>query len=320
MGSLADRLSALPYHEQRGPFLLHGANFHFALHLSQRFAMDQDFFAALTQSLAIYARLSRNIVEASRLSSQLAQRGSAVMNWNLEAHGYLQLGIIVQEQRDFATAREWCFKSLAISEKQGYPQGAALTYRQLGMIAQGERDFAAAREWYLKSLAISEKQGDLNTAAVTNHQLGIIAQGERDFATAREWYLKSLNIKEQQGDLDGAANTYQHLGIVAQEERDFATAREWYLKSLAIKEKRGNLHEAAMTYGQLGIVAARQGNFEEGGKWYARAITGFQQTRDQHEVERNVQNFLIAYRRVPSAEKEKLKAIWLEAGLGAFPA
>jgi tetratricopeptide (TPR) repeat protein len=280
MGSLADRLSALPYHEQRGPFLLHGANFHFALHLSQRFAMDQDFFAALTQSLAIYARLSRNIVEASRLSSQLAQRGSAVMNWNLEAHGYLQLGIIAQEQRDFATAREWCFKSLAISEKQGYPQGAALTYRQLGMIAQGERDFAAAREWY----------------------------------------LKSLNIKEQQGDLDGAANTYQHLGIVAQEERDFATAREWYLKSLAIKEKRGNLHEAAMTYGQLGIVAARQGNFEEGGKWYARAITGFQQTRDQHEVERNVQNFLIAYRRVPSAEKEKLKAIWLEAGLGAFPA
>jgi tetratricopeptide (TPR) repeat protein len=113
--------------------------------------------------------------------------------------------------------------------------------------------------------------------------------------------------------------TYHQLGIIAQEQRDFATAQEWYLKSLAIKDKQGDLHGAALTYGQLGILAAMQGSFEDGCKWLVRAIAGFQKAGDQHEAERNVQNFLIAYRLAPSEEKERLKAVWSEAGLGPFP-
>jgi len=438
MGSLANRLAPLEYHEQHVPFLLYGANFHFALQLSQRLAMDQD-FDALARSLARYAQNSRNFVEASRLFTELAQHRAAHANWKGEAGAYHQLGMIAAEQRDFETAREWYLKSLAISEKQGNLRGAATTYHQLGIIAaeqrdfetarewylkslaieekhgnlrgaattyhqlgriaeeqrdfetarewylkslaikekQGDmqgaalgyaqlgriaaeqRDFATAREWYLKSLAIFEKQGDLHRAATTYHQLGMIAQEERHFAGAREWYLKSLAIKEKQGDLQGAAGTYQNLGVIAQEQRDLATAREWCLKSLAISEKQGMvryaagtchqlgviaqqqldvetahnwyhrslaisekhgiLHVAAMTYSQLGSLAAMQGNSEDNGKWLIRAITGFQQTHDQHEAERNVKNFLIVYQAAPAEEKEKMKAIWLEAGLGPFP-
>src|SRR2546422_8102194 len=48
--------------------------------------------------------------------------------------------------------------------------GAASTYHQLGNIAQEQRDFATAREWYLKSLAIKEKQGNLHGAASTYGQ------------------------------------------------------------------------------------------------------------------------------------------------------
>ena len=62
-----------------------------------------------------------------------------------------------------------------------------------------------------------------------------------------------------------------------------------------------------------------QGNFEESGKWFARAITGFQQTHDQHDSGRNVRNFLTVYQQASPEEKEKLKAIWSEAGLGPFP-
>ena len=97
--------------------------------------------------------------------------------------------------------------------RQGILHYAATTYHQLGMIAQEQRDFATAREWYLKSLAIKEKQGDLHGAASTYHQLGRIAEEQRDFATAREWYLKSLAISEKQGDLHGAAMTYHQLGM-----------------------------------------------------------------------------------------------------------
>src|ERR1039457_6031637 len=41
MGSFADAVAPRELHEQRDPFLLHGANFHFALALSERLSMDQ---------------------------------------------------------------------------------------------------------------------------------------------------------------------------------------------------------------------------------------------------------------------------------------
>jgi tetratricopeptide (TPR) repeat protein len=398
MSTLAKQLAPLQHREQGVPFLLYGASFHSALHLSKRLAMEQE-FAVLAQSLAAYAQNSGSFVEASRSFTDLAQHHAARANWRGEGVAYHQLGMIAQEQRDFTAAREWYLKSLAVSENQSNLNYAAATYHCLGIIAQEQRDFAAAREWYLKSLAIfekqgdylvfaaktyhelgtlakeqrdfttarewhlksldisekqghldvaartyhelgtlakeqrdfatasesylkslgiSEKRGDLYAAANTYHQLGMIAQERQDFGNAREWYLKSLAIKEQRRDMQGAATTYHQLGMVAQELRDFATAREWYRKSLAISEKQ-RPHLAAGTYGQLGILAAMQGNVEEGGRWFARSIAGFQQTHDQHLVKHMVGNFLIAYGQASPGEKEKLKAVWLEAGLGPFP-
>jgi tetratricopeptide (TPR) repeat protein len=357
MGRLADQLAPREYYQQRVSFLLHGANFHFALQLSQRLAMDQH-FVALTRSLAAYAHNSRNLVEASRLYSELAvhwaargetqgeaaayhQLGTvALEQWNFatarewylkclairEKHGdlqgaagsYHQLGRIAEEQGDFATAREWYVKSLGIKEKHN-PDDAATTYGQLGTLAQRQRDFAAAREWYRRALAIFEEQGDLKKAESTYHNLGVIALEQRDLPTARKWYLKALDISEKEGILDHAAMTYHQLGRVAHEQRDFAMARDWYLKSLAIKEKQGNLHGTASTYGQLGNLAARQGNFQDSGKWYARSITAYRQTQDLHTAEQVVENFLAIYQQASPSEKEKLKAIWAEAELGSFP-
>jgi len=51
---------------------------------------------------------------------------------------------LAEEQQDLVTARDWHVKSLAITEKRGDPRGAASTYHQLGMIAQEQREFAAA--------------------------------------------------------------------------------------------------------------------------------------------------------------------------------
>ncbi|MBL8232569.1 MAG: tetratricopeptide repeat protein [Bryobacterales bacterium] len=346
MGRLADHLTPRPLHEQRRPFLLFGPSFHHALALSERLAIDQP-FAALTQSLALFAQNSGRWTDASKLFAQLERHRSArgdangqagalhqlgmiaqerrdfatARDWYLKSlaikvkqgnlHGaaisYHQLGIIAQEQRDFATARDWYLKSLAISEKQGIDHIAANTYGQLGIIAQEQRDFATARDWYLKSLEIKEKQGNLHGAASTYHQLGNIALEQRDFATARDWYLKSLAIKEKQGNLHGAAISYHQLGMVAEEQRDFATARDWYLKSLEIKEKQGNLHGAASTQGQLGILAAMEGDFEQAAQRLIRAITGFVQSNALHEAQISVDNFVLAYREAPDDLKPKLK-------------
>src|ERR1022692_2175 len=318
MGSFADAVAPRELHEQRDPFLLHGANFHFALALSERLSMDQH-IAMLTQCLAAYALNCRRLEEASRLYAWLAAHRAARGHREGEAAAYHQLGIIAAAQRDFAAAREWCLKSLAIKEEEGNLQGAAITLHQLGMVAQEQRDFPAAQESYLKSLAISEKLGIEAYAASTYHQLGMIAAEQRDFAAAREWYLKSVAIEEKLGNLHRAATTYHQLGIVAQEERDSEAARKWCLKSLTISEKRADLHGAASTYGQLGILAGLRAGFEESGKWMVRSIAAFLEMDDQNSAQRNIRNFLVSHRLASPADKQKLEAIWRDANLGPFP-
>ena len=309
MGRLADHLAPRELHEQRGPFFLHGANFHVALGEAERLGMDLH-FAALIQSLAAHAQNTRNFQEAAHLFERLAtsQRnrgaqgeapimiaqtspGGAVVPQVLAigeagdehaASTYHQLGMIAQEQRDFASAEQWYRKALAIEEKQGNEHGAAITYHQLGIIAEEQRDFASAEQWYRKSLAIKEKQGDEHGAAITYHQLGRIAQEQRDFASAEQWYRKSLAIKEKQGDEHGAAITYHQLGRIAQEQRDFASAEQWYRKALAIKEKQGDEHGAAITYHQLGMIAQEQRDFASAEQWYRKALAIKEKQGDEH--------------------------------------
>ena len=196
MGSLADQLAPKELYEQRIPFALHQGSFHHALDLAQQLDMDQ-YFAALTQSLAAYFQKSRDYAGAAQLFADLADHQRKKGNHKVEASAYHQLGIIAQEQRDFAAAEQWYKKSLAIFEKQGGEPRAAGAYHNLGTIAYEQRDFTAAEQWYIKSLSIKEKQGDEYRASTTYHQLGMIAQKQRDFAAAEQWYKKSVTTYRQ---------------------------------------------------------------------------------------------------------------------------
>ena len=125
MGRLADDLAPRELHEQRGPFFLHGANFHVALGEAERLGMDLH-FEALIQSLAAHAQNTRNFQEAAHLFERLATLAKNRGEAEDEAMAYHHLGMIAQEQRDFASAEQWYRKALAIEEKQGNEHGAAM--------------------------------------------------------------------------------------------------------------------------------------------------------------------------------------------------
>ena len=358
MARVANQVAPLELHEQRMPLHFHGANFRHALSEAERLQMETG-QAALTESLASYAKNTRNFSEASELFKSLAKAMAKVGNEEGEAAVYYELGMIALELRDFATAEKWCLKSLAITEKHSIEHGAASIYHQLGMIAEARRDFATAEKWYMKSLAIKEKHGNEHGAATTYHQLGIIAQQQRnfssaekwymraveifekhntehraamtyhqlgrialelhDFATAEKWYMKSLAIEKKHGNEHGAASTYHQLGMNAQQQRDFVSAEKWYMKALAIEEKLGAEHHVASTYGELGILAGVQGYFEEGGRWLIKSIRTFACCRDHHLADQCRNNFMISYKKAPSEIQAKLKTMWEEAGLGPLP-
>jgi hypothetical protein len=65
MSRLADAFAPRQLHEQRVPFGLHFANFHYALTLAVELDMGIH-VVALTQALAAYAQHCRNFSEAER--------------------------------------------------------------------------------------------------------------------------------------------------------------------------------------------------------------------------------------------------------------
>ena len=150
-GSLANALSPRPLHEQRAGFHMHGENFHTARREAARLKMDTD-YAALTQSLAVYAQNTRGFAAAERLYDELRQHHHDRGDEQSEAAACHQLGRIAEEQRDFVAAETWYRKSLEIKERLGNEDGAASTYGQLGILASLQQRFADAAGWYVKCI------------------------------------------------------------------------------------------------------------------------------------------------------------------------
>jgi tetratricopeptide (TPR) repeat protein len=324
----------------------------------ERTGAEQD-AAATYHQLGMVAADRRNFDAAEQWYLKSLAIKERLGNERAAAQTYHQLGMVAEDRRNLDAAKAWYLKSLAILERLGDEPGAAQTHHELGIVALLRGDPDAAEESFLKSLAICERLGDEPGAAKTYHQLGWVAQERRDLDAAGAWYMKSLAIKERLGDEPGAAKTYHQLGIAAHGRGDLDAAEEWYLKSLAIKECRGDEHGAAQTYHQLGNVAQLRGDLDTAEAWYRRALPVFERTGDElhaamaqaglalakleeglreeaaawsaralptllrrgteEQVQGMLQVFGTAYAQADAATKERLHAMWEEAGLGDFP-
>src|ERR1022692_649846 len=108
--------------------------------------------------------------------------------------GYMPNGVACTTASNLRlpTARQWLLQSLAISQKDGYSAGAAVTYGELASIAREQRDLQAAKTLYLEALAIQEKQGDRHAAAFTYANLGALADDQGNLMDAGRWVARSI--------------------------------------------------------------------------------------------------------------------------------
>ena len=84
-----------------------------------------------------------------------------------QAHIYHQLGIVAQEQRQWAQAEDYYRQALELFVEFNDRYAQALTYHQLGMVAQEQRQWAQAEEHFLRALETYVDYED-------EHNLGIV--------------------------------------------------------------------------------------------------------------------------------------------------
>src|SRR5436190_83325 len=83
--------------------------------------------------------------------------------------------------------------------QEGAKQSVALSLNNLGIVAQDEGDYAAARALHEESLALKREIGDKWGISYSLNNLGIVAAGQGDYTAARALFEESLALKRELG-------------------------------------------------------------------------------------------------------------------------
>ena len=193
---------------------------------------------------------------------------------------YDNIGSVYFGQGDYPKALEYCFKALAIREKEfglDHPD-IATSYNNIGFVYSSQGNYPRALEYYSKALAIQGKVLGLdhsNTAGSYNN-IGAVYFNQGNYPRALEYYSKALAIQGKVLGLDhsNTAGSYNNIGAVYFNQGNYPKALEYYFKALAIEERVLGLdHPATATfYNNFGSIYFGQGDYPKSLEYYFKAL------------------------------------------------
>lgn len=195
--------------------------------LSRYLRTRQDYPRLLALSEAVYARRTEYAPAAlaGRLGLEFARCLEDAAGCRLELK---QLDAAAQAYRDELVALDAIGGEWASQARRWQ----ATVYHQLGMVAQEQRQWASAEGYYRQALALKIEFGDRYSQAGTYHQLGRVAQEQRQWAQAEAHYRQALSIYVDYNDRFSKAQTGHALGNVARSQGQYAQALAYLLEAL----------------------------------------------------------------------------------------
>jgi DNA-binding CsgD family transcriptional regulator len=103
---------------------------------------------------------------------------------------------VAREQGDYAEARAWLERSLALSEDLRDESLRAKTLDGLGTVAHALGDYDLARLRYDQGLALAGRVGNRYEQAWLLHNLGCLVLDQGDYPAARAWLAQSLELRD----------------------------------------------------------------------------------------------------------------------------
>jgi tetratricopeptide (TPR) repeat protein len=182
------------------------------------------------------------------------------------------LGMLAQDQGDYAAARRYYQQSLEIAQALGGKSGQQKTLHQLGMLARLIGDIAKARRLNEKSYQMAVDLGDRQEEAILLHELGMLAQAQGDYAAARRFYQQAGEAFEALGARKEQSAVLHQLGILAKAQGDYAAAGRFYQQSLEIAQALGDRAGVSKTLHQLGVLAQAQGDYPAAWRFYQQSL------------------------------------------------
>jgi CHAT domain-containing protein/tetratricopeptide (TPR) repeat protein len=185
----------------------------------------------LELELTDYAKAHEYFNESVALAERLAPESR-----DLE-YSVGNLGIAERHEGNLSSARDHLLRVLALQEKRHASLGS--TFVNLGSVANDQYDFAAARDYYEKALAIFTKTSPHTVGIPTALRgLSEVSYRQGDLASALEYGRRALaRTEETQPDSDVDADDLILVGDILRDQGNLSAAADNYRKSMDILEK-----------------------------------------------------------------------------------
>lgn len=203
-------------------------------------------------------------------SVNIARRHAA---WPEIGFSLTLLGLVSNAQGKYASARELCQESLAISEEIGDMWVQSVSLNVLGNVARNLGEHREARELCEESLAISRASDDRLGTAISLNDLGQLAFRLGEYKKARMLCQESLEISTAIGNQLGIAISADRLGRIAQALGEYDVARTRYQDSLDRSRAIGDTLGIAISLNYLGSLTCLQGNLDAASTFCEEALT-----------------------------------------------
>ncbi|MBN4077673.1 tetratricopeptide repeat protein, partial [bacterium AH-315-C20] len=231
------------------------------------------------------------------------------------------IGILYQDQGDYASAFDYHTRSLTIKKKIGDQKGIASSLTNLGNIYRDQGDYASAIEYQTGSLTINEEFGNKKEMAISLNNIGNIYSDQGDYGKAIDYHTRSLMIREEIGDKQGIAGSLNNVGINYYNLGDYTTAIDYYTQSLTIKEEIGDKKGMATSLNSIGVIYIQEGDsaFAHGNTmlmvdkyvmaldYHTRSLSIMEEIGNKHGMARSLNNIGRVYQKQGETHPESSK-------------
>lgn len=145
-------------------------------------------------------------------------------------------------------------KSRALSKKQNFIRGLAVSSNQLGQatIYLGFPDSAIM--YFNTSMKYYQQLKDTSRVAGMLNNLALVYRDKGNVPEAMKYYFQSLKIKEQLHDSEGIANACYNLGHVYSESHDTSNSIKYHQRALEIRKKTNDRSNVGASMVAIGLL------------------------------------------------------------------
>ncbi|HEY7215378.1 MAG TPA: serine/threonine-protein kinase [Thermoanaerobaculia bacterium] len=229
--------------------------------------------------LALYPEALKLYEKALAIRRTLSDEPS----WEL-AESYRRVGLTLHKTAEYAQARPFLERALAMHESRRDEIAMASTLNDLGNLSRAEGDLAGAQRLLERAVTLRSRGEPLDSPELAKYlnNLALALQRQRKYPEAARVYERALAIhRKNEGELSSlVAGTEDNLAMVLNETGDLAGARAHNQTALAIAERlydrpHPNL---ALFLNTAGYLAAQRDAHAEAIRYYERALEVYGQT------------------------------------------